>query len=60
MKKSYRSLALIFHPDQNKHSHVTEVMRMIIAEKENLVIPLCHNDEISEEEHVRMDEMREE
>ena len=59
MKKAYLSLALQFHPDKNKHSQVTELMRMIIEAKENLEITLRHNDEIREEERVCMDAMRE-
>ena len=41
------------------HSQVTEVMRMIIEAKENLESTLRHNDEIMEEERVRMDAMSE-
>ena len=60
MKKAYCSLDLQFHPDKNKHSQVTEVMRMIIEAKENLESKLRHNDAIEEDERVRMDAMREE
>ena len=60
MKKTYCSLALRFHPDKNKHSRVTEVMRMIIEAKENLESTLRHNNEIREEGRVGMYAMREE
>ena len=60
MKKACCSLALRFHPDKIKHSHVTEVMRMLIKAKENLESTLRHIDEIREGERVRMDVMREE
>ena len=58
MKNLYSSQALRFRPDNNKHSQVTEVMRMIIEAMENLEIKLRHNYEIREEERVRMDAMR--
>ena len=57
VKKSYRSLALRFHPDKNEHSQVTEVMKMINEAKENLEKTLRHNYEIREEERVHMDAM---
>ena len=59
MKKAYRYLALIFHPDKNQHSQVTKVTKMINKAKEELEITLRHNDEIREEERVLMDQMRE-
>ena len=46
--------------DKNKHSQVTEVMRMIIKANKNLESTLCHNDEIRAEKRFRMDETREE
>ena len=49
MKKAYISLDFRFHPEKNKHSQVTEVMKMINEAKENLEITLCHNNEIKEE-----------
>ena len=60
MKKAYPYLDLRFQPDKNKHPQVTEVMKMINEAKENLESTLRHNDEISEEECVRMDAIREE
>ena len=54
MKKSYRSLALRFHPDKNQHSQVSDAMKMIKEAKEELENILRHNDEIREEERVRM------
>ena len=60
MKKSYRCLALIFHPDKNQHSQVTKVVKMINEAKEELESTLRRNDEIWEEERVRMDAIREE
>ena len=52
-------MALQFYPDKNQHSHVTEVMKIINKDKEELEITLRHNDGIREEERVRMDAMRE-
>ena len=49
MKKACISLDFRFRPEKNKHSQVTEVMRIIIEAKENLESTLCHNNEISEE-----------
>ena len=60
MKKAYPYLDLRFQPDKNKHPQVTEVMKMINEAKENLESTLRHNDEIREEERVRMDAMKEE
>ena len=60
MKKYYRSLALQFQPDKNKHSQVTEVMKMMNEAKEELESTLLQNYEIREEERVHMDAMREE
>ena len=54
MKKSYRSLAFRFHPDKNQHSQVSDAMKMIKEAKEELENILRHNDEIREEELVRM------
>ena len=59
MKKSYRSMAFQFHPDKNHHSKVPEVTKMKNKAKEELESTLRHNDEISEEERVRMDKIRE-
>ena len=54
MKKSYRSLALRFHPDKNQHSQVLDVIKMINEAKEDLENTLRHNDTIREEERVHM------
>ena len=48
-KKSYRSLALRYHPDKNQHSQVSDVMRMINKAKEELENTLLHNDAMREE-----------
>ena len=48
-KKSYRSLALRFHPDKNQHSQVSDVMKMINEAKEELENILRHSDAIREE-----------
>ena len=60
MEKSYIYLDLQFQPDNNQHSKVTEVIKMINQSKEVLESTLRYNDEIREEELVRMDAMREE
>ena len=57
-KKSHSSLDLRFNPDKNQHSQVTEVMKMINKAKEELESTLRHNDEIREEECVRIDATR--
>ena len=49
MKKVYRSLALRFYPVKNKHSQVSDVMKMINKTKEELENTLRHNNSISEE-----------
>ena len=54
MEKAYCSMALRFHPDKNNHSHVSEVMKTINEAREELEITLRHNNEIREEERVRM------
>ena len=60
MKKAYRYLALQFNPDKNKHSQVSDVMKMINEAKEELENTLRHNYAIREGERVRMDAMMEE
>ena len=55
MEKAYFYLALWFHPDKNKYSQVTEVMKIINEAREELESTLRHNDEIREEKGVRMD-----
>ena len=50
MKEAYFSLDITFQPEKNKHSQVTEAMKMINKAKEELGIKLRHNDEIREEE----------
>ena len=60
MKKAYRSLALRFHPDKNQHSQVSEVMKIINKDIDELENILRHNDAIREEERVHMDAMMEE
>ena len=50
MKKSYRKLALWFHPDKNKHSQAPDVMLMINEAKEELEDTLRHIDEMREQE----------
>ena len=60
MKKAYRSLSLLFHPDKNQHSQESDVMEMINEAKEELENTLRGNDAIREKERVRMDAVREE
>ena len=60
MKKAYHSLDLRYHPDKNEHSQVSDVTKLINEANEELEITLGHNDEIKEEERVRLDEMSEE
>ena len=60
MKKAYCSQSFQFHPDKNQHSQVTEVMKIRKKSKEDLESTLHYTDEIMEEKHVHMDEMREE
>ena len=59
MKKSHCSLALQFHADKNQYSQVSNVIKIINEAKEELEKALRHNYSIREEEHVRMDAMRE-
>ena len=49
IKKAYRYLAIIFYPDKNQHSQVTEVMKIINEAKEEQESKLHHNYEIREE-----------
>ena len=44
MKRAYHKLALLFHPDKNKHSHASNVMLMINKAKEELEDILRYND----------------
>ena len=43
-----------FHPDKNIHEDASKIMGMINEAKEGLKITLRNNDEIREEERVRM------
>ena len=54
MKKDYRSLACLFHPDKNQHINCTDLMQMINKIKEEFGDTLFHNDKMREEERVRM------
>ena len=48
MKKAYRYLALLFHPNKNLHSQVSDVVKMINKTKEELENTLHHNDAMRE------------
>ena len=48
MKKAHCKLALLFHPDKNKHSQASAVMLMINKDKEGLEDVFCYNDTIKE------------
>ena len=43
MKTSYRYPAILFYPDKNHHSKVSDVIKMINESKEKLESTLCHN-----------------
>ena len=48
MKKAHCKLALIFHPDKNKHSQASAVMLMINKANEGLEYVFRYNDAIKE------------
>ena len=56
MKNAYCSMSLQFHPDKKIHKYASKVMQMINEAKEELEDTLHNNDEIREEERVRMAE----
>ena len=53
MEKAYSKLAFRSHPEKNKHSQDSAVMRMINEAKEVLEDILRYNDAMREKEHVR-------
>ena len=50
MKKSYRKLALQYHPDKNNHPQASSVMRTINKAKEVLEELFRYNDAMREQE----------
>ena len=54
MKISYRSMALLSHPEKNKLPQASDVMLMIKKAKAELEDTFCYNDAIREQERVRM------
>ena len=50
MIKGYRSMARIFHPDNNYGFYTTEMMTMINTTREGLQDQLCKNDAVREGE----------
>ena len=54
MKKAYCKLGCRFHPDKNKHSQFSDIMKKINDSKEELEDTLRHNDVMREQECVRM------
>ena len=53
MIKAYRSMARIFHSDNNYGYQTTEVMTMINTAKDGFQDPLRENDRFREEENVQ-------
>ena len=53
MIKAHRSMACIFHPDNNYGFHTTEMMTMINTPKDGLQDQLRENDQRREEEHIQ-------
>ena len=51
--KAYRSIACIFHPDNNYGFDTTEMMTMINTAKDGLLDRLRDNDQVREEENVQ-------
>ena len=56
MKTAYRSMACIFHPDENIGLDTTKMMTMINQAKDGLEDTLRTNDASREEERVRVAE----
>ena len=56
MIKGYRSMARIFHPENNYGFDTTEMMTMINTERYGLQDQLRENDALREEEHVQASE----
>ena len=60
LKKSYRKLALLSHPDKNKHPLASAAFCMINEAKKGLEDVLRHNDEMMKNQEREEDFQRQE